>query len=134
MAHEIGWFVDGRVIYQRFYGAVTLEELAEASRAVREFVTEGTAPVHGLIDITAVHQHPTSPAEIRRALRDLRFDPRRGWIIVIGVDPITRYLASVVFQLLGLRFRTLDTFDEALHFLALHDETLDELTLLPTQA
>ncbi len=134
MAHEIGWFVKGRVIYQRFYGAVTLEELGEASRTVSEFVAEGTAPVHGLIDITAVQQHPTTASEIRRALRDLRFDPRRGWLIVIGVDPITRYLASVVFQLLGLRFRTVDTCDEALHFLAMHDETLDEPALLPTQA
>lgn len=134
MAHEIGWLVDGRVIYQRYYGVVTLDELVDASGAVGALVDDGVCPVHTLIDIVGLKEYPGAIGEIRRALRDARFDARLGWLVLVGVHPIPRYIASVVIQVTGLRFRLFDTFEEGLHFLATHDETLDELTPIPAGA
>jgi hypothetical protein len=125
MPYSIRWYVEGRVILERAYGIVSMEELVRFNEEVtREIAEHGTPPVHVIADLTSVERYPPSLGEILSTMRRTTDRARLGWMLVAVQNPVLRFVASVVFQVAGMRLRMFPTVPEALKFLVLMDDTV----------
>ncbi len=122
MPVEITWIIPLRVIYERFYGDVTIEDIRQVEEAMPGLMAEGVPLIHTLIDVSAAESSPNL-REIQRSTSMRAYDGE-GWRIIIGVDGLGRFMGSVIFQLMGQRYRMFDTLEQAAAFLSDQDETI----------
>lgn len=127
MPCEMDWLIKDRLVFQRCWGELTLDELRSTNHDFVDCIHAGMPLVHTIIDLTEVTDFPKSLTEINRAFaRDEETLQRLGWTLVISTHPILRFFASIVTSLWNkARFRIFATNDEALNFLAELDATLD---------
>jgi hypothetical protein len=124
MATEVTWYQENRVILARVWEEITIQEVIEVDAEIASHIRHGarTTPlVHVISDISALTKFPIQLVEIRRAITYLR-EPDLGWTVVVGMSPVMRFLASMVTQIAGVRFRMFPTFEEAIAFLVSRDE------------
>jgi hypothetical protein len=124
MPYRFEWYVEGRVILEEAYGNVTIEELVRFNAEVTTLIIEkGIPPVHVIVDLTRVEKYPSSLREVMSTMRQ-KAPEKVGWMLIVTENPIMRFVASMVFQLVRLRLRTFATMEQAKGFLAEIDETL----------
>lgn len=136
MSYEGSWYADKRVVLQRLWGTVTLEEAAQAHHTMVQFLDEGTPLVHVLVDLSQVEQFPTNLIALKRAMPPIEHSGM-GWMLVCGAgNPMLRFVASTIIQIMmpGLRLRMFDTLDQSLTFLQDQDSTLENLMALSDTA
>jgi hypothetical protein len=126
MPYEVQWLVENRVIYQRLYGHLILEELREAGQRVSEHVLAGTPLVHMVSDFTHVDKFPMNLREVNSMLEN-PYPERFGWMIGITSNTLIRFFGTVVPQLQGARIRMFTSPEEALAFLQSMDDSLPVL-------
>lgn len=127
MPSELGYYYEKRVIYMRFYGVVTNEELRASNEMLLRLVAEGTPRIYILVDSFDMTKHESGLAEIRSIFNSAPLDVV-AWIVLIGVDPLARFFASVVSQLLNMRFRFEKDRAAAVEFIRSVDDTLSNLS------
>ncbi|NDJ62855.1 MAG: hypothetical protein GYB67_17170 [Chloroflexi bacterium] len=128
MPCEIGWYIPERVIWQRFYGVVTSEELAEHSARSAEYIMAGTAPVHILVDATEIAKYPGNLKQLTDSANYASDTNKVGFVAHASTsNQLMRFLASLMTQMLvrNVQFRAFETVDAALAFLIDRDTTLD---------
>lgn len=115
MPAEITWYYPQRLIYERFYGMITLDELDHIQTRFVNQLQEGIAPVHAIIDFRDVTDYPRNLLEIRRVLRPTSTEPL-GWVIIINQNALLQFLVTVLTQtvLRGSHFVIVDDFETAL--------------------
>ncbi len=123
MPIEFSWLIPNRVILQRFYGDVTLDDIRESDRVMPTFMDEGVPLIHTLMDATEITSHPNLK-EIH-STASMKIYEGEGWRVLVGAPGIARFIGSVVFQLMGQRYRMFDTLDEGVRFICEHDDSLD---------
>jgi hypothetical protein len=131
MPYEIFWHTDRRIIQERFYGQVTLEEIREITNRYMTLIVDGVMPVHTLVDVSSVTRYPSNLNNLRE-LFDPDNDPGVGWILICGANnPLLRFLSSILTQILlrKLRMRLFYSIQEALEFLCEQDPTLIPATI-----
>jgi hypothetical protein len=126
MPFEITWYEKGRIVNARAVGNLSLEEIDGANRQIIEHVNQGQSPVHLFIDVTAVGKVPTNLNQMKKSM-DVLNNPNLGWAVLVGANPVARFLASVISQVMKIRFTIVSTMDEALSFLARQDTSLGSL-------
>jgi len=126
MPIDISWQQPNRVIYERFYDSITIEEMTAIQQRFLQFVEEGEPPIHAIIDLGSVHDFPKSIGEIRRGLVFTGTTRLGRVVIVTGRNPVVRFISSIISQLIlkNAQFTLLDSVDEALRFLRERDETI----------
>jgi hypothetical protein len=124
MAHQTSWYIPRRVVLQRLYGTLTIEELKQINSEFEQCLNEGIPMVHVLVDVSGVERYPIKLHEIAQAMQ--HGDEREGWVMLIGANPILKFLGSAITQLAKLRFRTFNTVEEAFEFLKQQDYTLSQ--------
>lgn len=123
MPYSIDWEVDGRVVYERVYGDITVEELVRFNHDVSHLITNnGRPPVHIIMDLSEIGHYPYN-------LKDLIVvrqsdDDQVGLTLVITQNPKVRFMASTLGQFAGPRLRVFNTEQETLEFLTREDKTL----------
>jgi hypothetical protein len=117
MPFQVTWYHSDRVIYVRLEGLVTLEEISGATEKVIEHVYQGTPPVHVLSDLRDMHKFPTNLVDISRSVKPMD-NTILGYTLIVGLNPVVRFLTSAISQFFKARYRTFNTPDEALAFLA----------------
>jgi hypothetical protein len=125
MAVEVTWHEEGRVIYQRFQGALEMADVETVARALEERTTDGLPPVHAIVDVRQVTDFPVSFDEINR-LKIAAGIP--GWMVIIGLHPAIGSLARMMSWLRGAQYRPVSSLEDALKFLARQDSSLNYLT------
>jgi hypothetical protein len=124
MPYSFDWVVQGRVVLEKAFGDVTIEELVRFNAEVTTLIAEqGIAPVHVIVDLTNVGKYPSSLKDIMSTMRQ-RVPDKVGWMLVVTQNPIMRFVASIIFQLARLRVRMFQTIQEALDFLKENDDSL----------
>ncbi|MBE0690607.1 MAG: hypothetical protein IH587_10855 [Anaerolineae bacterium] len=120
------WYVPNAVIYTRFSGEPTEDDIVSNSHAINVMVAESDRPrVHVLTDFTAVTT-ATPLAVILRASKFTRPHERIGWVITIGEqDPVIKLMAKIARQLVHLKTRGVDTVEDAIDILKSLDDTID---------
>jgi hypothetical protein len=95
-------------------GEITFEDVVMVNdRALLEYLPQGDAPVHMLLDVRQVTKYPMSIRAITDTTAYLKH-PSMGWMINVGADsPVMRSIASIVTQVAGIKLRTAASIDEA---------------------
>ena len=122
MAVTVSWLFPQRVVFVRYNGQVTLDDVQAQVRQTEAALAEGEPPVHFVIDTTGIDKYDLSLSEIRAAFPG--HDPKIGWTVVYGPNRITRFFASILMQLVKSQFQFVESHDEALIFLAHNDQRL----------
>ena len=124
MPYSIEWYVPNRLILEKAFGNLTIEELLRFNAEVTKIIAdEGMTPVHIIADLSKVERYPSSLREIMNTMR--QSNPEKiGWMVVVTENPIMRFMASTVFQMARLRLRIFPTMTQATAFLNEMDETL----------
>ena len=126
MPFESHWYVPRAVIYSRFTGATTEEDIVRHAQTLDALIAESDRPqVHVLVDSSAV----TKPLPFTATIRAVRVTPsneRAGWVVTVGEqDPMIKFISDMARQIMKLRTRNFKTRDEALDFLKDIDDTVD---------
>jgi hypothetical protein len=124
MPIEIYWEIPQRVLYLRYSGHMTVQDIRDSIDQMREHFEDGLPLVHVILDIGEVTGYPNL-AELRHGLNYER-SPKQGWTMFVGAEGIARFISSVLAQLAGNRFRMFDKAEHAMIFLNEMDETLQE--------
>ena len=98
MSVDISWQQPGRVIYERFYDTVTVEELTSIQQTFLQYLAEGRAPVHSIIDMAAVHSFPKSLNQIRQALAPDPTGKAGRVVIVTGSNALLKFITATISQ------------------------------------
>jgi len=124
MPYSIEWYVPKRLILEKAFGDVTMEELLRFNAEVTKLIAdEGVTPVHVIADLSKVGRYPSSLRDILGTMRQNNPE-KMGWMVVVTENPMMRFVASIIFQIARLRLRMFPTMQQALAFLAETDETL----------
>jgi hypothetical protein len=133
MPVEIGWQQPRRVIYERFYDAITIEELTSIQQEFFQYLLDGDAPVHSIIDLSAVKSYPKSINQVRQALSPDKTGKGGRVVIVVGSNPIMRFITSMISQIVfkDAQFTFCTSLDEAFAYLRQMDTTVTIAGLTP---
>ena len=131
MPIEISWQQPRRVIYERFYGTITIEEMTAIQQKFIAFLNEGDAPVHAIIDLGGVRDFPKSLSQIRGGLVSTGNTQLGRVVLVTGKNPLVRFISSVISQLIlkSAQYALCDSLDEAVRILRERDPsvTIDQI-------
>ncbi len=120
MPYEARWLKTKRVILERLYGNVTLDEVRHVNHELMSLYEQGIAPIHLICDLTGIETYPTGVADVRHTNNSL-MTKDTGWVIIVTSDnPAIRFAAMAVSHviLVGVaQFRIFETFEPALAFL-----------------
>lgn len=122
MPCETRWYVKKKLLYQRFYGVVTLEDFKQSIETAGAFIAEGDPLIHAIADLLEIEKWPPLTQMSKMARRE----PFSGigWTVIIVSNPALRFVAGLLVQFTLTHFRVAASLDEALKFLAERDNTL----------
>lgn len=130
MPSQISWLLDRRVIFVKFTGEVTVEDLQSFNTSMHEYLDLGQPPlVHIISDSSETNKFPINLGALNKVFFQQRPNPKMGWIVVITANRMLSFVSSMLAQLGKSRFRTFNTMQEAIAFLNDIDVTLP--TLVP---
>ncbi len=124
MPYSIDWEVEGRVVYERVYGDITVEELVRFNSDVSRLITKnGRPPVHIIMDLSEIGHYPYNLKDLMGIVRQTD-DDQMGLTLIITQNPSVRFMASTMGQFAGPRLLVFNTEQETLEFLTNRDKTL----------
>ncbi len=127
MAFKVSWYIQGRVIYDEVWGAVTIDDVSGTSDALRVLLDEATGGeqrCHVIVDITRLSRLPLTLGQTNKAISHFKH-PNLGWSLLVNRNKFALFLASVIAQMFRARFRAFATIEEALQFLIEQDASLE---------
>ncbi|GAB4531556.1 MAG: hypothetical protein OHK0046_52320 [Anaerolineae bacterium] len=132
MAVELSWFLTERILYFRYTGIVTVDDIHRATeQAVMMGNQVSTGTVHALHNATDLHALPINLKLLTSiSTRGFRH-PRSGWSVAHGLDNrVIRYVGSAVAELARARYKLVAEEADALRFLQQVDPALPDLFAL----
>ena len=124
MSATVSWYEQDRIILVNIEGVLLKEEIDPANQSVAQYVREGQAPVHLIIDALRLDKFPLELKQFSGARSYMR-EPNMGKIAVISKQSVVvRFFASVLTQAAHIEMKMFDTLDEGLAFLRRVDGTL----------
>lgn len=126
MPFQTQWYIPNQILFTRYWGEQTADEFAGSIKALYSKV-DGSDRfiVHSIADVSDLTK-PISFVEAMRVIAKTRGHSRAGWILSYGErDSLMRFVASASIQILHLRFRIFNTFQECCDFLKEVDPDLD---------
>lgn len=137
MTHYQDWLIANKVVYVKFWGDVSVEEIGEAfAKSNTLSLASENTPVHFLHSWGDVKTFPRKLHELRRLTTTVKGDSRRiGWVVAYGTENrLMRFLGDVFFQMFRVRFRMFLYEQEAIAFLRYIDPILPDFPELPAIA
>jgi len=125
MLDFVRWVVQGRVMLVQFSGVLTLENVKQMNAQAAILMEQALPPhVDVIADGTSVTKFDPDLVNIRNLRGSLGKHPLVNWHIIVDPDPnpAMRFIGSIVFNLLGARYRVMSTVEEALAFLQAGNE------------
>jgi hypothetical protein len=123
MAFETTWADEKRIIYTKLSGTLTSQEAQDMSDTHAKYLSEGTAPVHLIVDVTGLSGVPTNLRQNTSMGGYLRH-PALGWTVLIGGNVLVNFMVSVIGQVFKFRYSKRESFEDAIAYLISQDQTL----------
>lgn len=127
MPYEIKWLVDGRVLYIKPVGDISVDELENSVSQIQAFMDEGEAPIHSISDNRFVGKFPTSLSTLKKMMSP---HPKgTGWSLMIQENAATRFIGEILTRFSGQnKLKSFTTLREGLAFLERNDASLGEIS------
>lgn len=125
MPYSITWYIPDEIVYVRYYGVTTTDDLRESLQNTYQMIESSPRHlVHIISDVGDITK-AVPLAESVKIVREIGGHPRTGWTISIRDNSALLKMGSALgSSLFRLRFRAFDTFDEALAHLKWYDDAL----------
>ena len=131
MPSELGWFVDGRVLYVRAWGQITLKTIeSESDLIVEALDTDGQEPaVHLMFDSLKLEKFNFPLTTVYSITQKFRTHPLVGWSIDITANSSNQVAGKTMSGIVRTQWRHTSSREEALQVLQWLDETLPPLSM-----
>lgn len=126
MPYQISYHIDKRIIYHRFYGTVTIDDIRRGNEDAIQLIRQGLPPVHDIVDASDVTKLQFTLRELLESTSFFK-EQNLGWMILVGGNPLVRFFASVLGQVGAMRFRIADDNQEALRTLRKVDLSMQNI-------
>jgi hypothetical protein len=124
--YTIEWYVPKRVILLQYNEMdITADVLQKLSADLEKFYQEGETPIHIISDNTHQGATKVSLQELKQGLAVMN-QPNWGWTMLIGLNSLTSFLATVIGKIFGRQIRKIDSVEEAFSTLKRLDLSLSE--------
>lgn len=126
---RVQWLEEGVVTLVEYIGNFDNDSIKDLNIFVAEnFLAHGQGPVHNIIDAKQLGDFPKNLNVLREGSKHSVEHPNAGWNILVGfnINPVWKFLSSAVSQVLGVKFKQVDTIDEAKRVLQRIDKRLDK--------
>lgn len=125
-SYNVQWLVENQVISIDLKGSIDMDVAISLSDKLTALIDTSTkATVHVIVND---HQAVTVPkvSEINRLQSSLKH-PKVGWIVSVGenMNPIVKFVSSVAIQLAGVKFKRVNSLEEATALLKQIDPTIE---------
>lgn len=127
MGYQTGWYIENRIIFTQYGEKITLEEMQNVNDDVQKLLDEGNAPVHIIFDVSQLKEFPIDLSKARETLAHFSH-PKMGWLIGYGMNPVMKFLSTVIANMFGVQLKSVNSFDEALSLLKRIDFSLEKET------
>lgn len=126
------WLVENQIVLMMVEGDITLESLSSGLEELRTYLDSSEAIfVHVLLDDQQVGAVPPSLLQLRQVAVEMLSDTKIGWVLSVRKNkPIVDFFASILTQIMKIRYRRMETMHEALAFLQDQDATLPDLSTM----
>lgn len=124
------WLEENKIAYIEYIGDFDDEGVIELNRFVAEnYLDKGDPPVHNIIDASQLGSFPKNLSALREGSSYSVKHPNAGWMILVGFgsNPLLKFLSSAVSQVLGVKFKQVDTLEDAKSILRRVDNSLATL-------
>ena len=127
MPVKIGWLIPGEVIYQRWWGVCTLDDVRYINDTALEMMAQypDRPLIHHVANGTGQEKVEGGLSQIRHTFTTLDH-PQTGWILLIVDQILLRFVVNIALQIgVKSRIRFMDNVDEWQPFLKERDNTID---------
>lgn len=124
------WLEENKIAFIEYIGDFDDRAVIELNQFVAEnYLEKGNPPVHNIIDATQLGSFPKNLSALREGSSYSVHHPNTGWILLVGFgsNPILKFLSSAVGQVLGIKFKQVETLEDAKSILRRVDNTLAQL-------
>lgn len=125
MPYQLTWRVPQRVIYEQLSGQIGIGDIQDIQDLFHQYLAQGQAPVHLIVDMREVTDYPLNLAQIKNQMITTDRTPL-GWIMIVNQNPMPKFLTSVATQLsiTNTRLRMVDSPEQAFALLQEYDPAL----------
>ncbi|MEZ4671877.1 MAG: hypothetical protein R3E39_28570 [Anaerolineae bacterium] len=126
MPYTVEWYIEYELVFARYLGAMTPDELHECLLKMKAFMDSSPRSIiHAISDVGDVVE-AVSLKESLPILRAVGRHPRAGWSVSIRERSLLVKMGSALgASLFNLRYRSFGTLDEAITLLKEMDESLN---------
>jgi hypothetical protein len=113
----MSWYIAERVVYEKFTGHVTVDEVRELLQKGEKFQEEaGDKALHYIADITELQSLPLNIVKLRNI--ELKRPAQRGMTVVVSspnysVNSVATFFGKLMRTVFGLRFKMLPSLEAA---------------------
>ncbi|MEZ4670886.1 MAG: hypothetical protein R3E39_23530 [Anaerolineae bacterium] len=120
MACSIDWYVENEIIYVRYWGVISIEDVRHGLATTKAMIDGSPRHlVHVIYDVGEI-EVPLNPKENLALVRESGTHPRAGWNVMVGEKSVLIRMGSKLGAgLLNVRIWSVDTVEESEAFL--HD-------------
>jgi len=129
MESQLTWLIAGRVLYAARSGQESLEALASfTQQVIQHLENAGPPPVHIIWNMSGLIVDGVDRQQAIPFLNRIMQHHDVKWFVVVdvGMKPFRRLMASTILRLIGVRWRTVDSREDALAFLRRVDASLSK--------
>jgi hypothetical protein len=124
VAESVTWKIHQRLIYVKFEGHVSINDIAQATAKVTPSIREGQAPVHVIADMLQVDRYPREFSKLAGAIPHLA-EPNLGKTVLVGTNnQLVKLMVDVIRHAVQIDLRMVESLEKALDLLYEADPTL----------
>lgn len=126
MPAVLNWLIEGKVIYQYWWGIGTLDDIHQVNAQTLAMYADHPhqAKIHTISDALDQDIVQSSISDIRRSYTALDH-PQTGWVILINNHSMIRVIGNLLMRLSQGQFRMERTYPKALDILSKLDSHID---------
>jgi hypothetical protein len=125
MTITVEWLIEGKVLICTSDENVTIEDMATTDKIIYGYLQQATRPIHQVLDVQQTQNFPLHVRTMIDATPTFKH-PNAGWFVILSEKRDARqFVASLMAQIIGVRFRFAASMEQALVFLKKADPTLD---------
>jgi len=127
MASEIQWYLDKRIVYNRFSGSISIETIMKGVEVMLDMLAEGEAPIHIIFDARELKAQPTNIKQLSDASGRIMGHEALGTVIVVTENPMQRFVSNIIVQVFRKSIKIVASLAEGIETLERLDVTLSKV-------
>ncbi len=125
MPHETRWYIENEIIFVRYSGVMSKEELRGAMLELKDLIESSPRPLVHVINDSADVTVPVSIKDSVQLVREVGSHERIGWTLTVREKSLVLKMGTAFgTSIFKMRFRAFDTLEQALAHLRTVDSTI----------